>query len=118
MANDFATYYDDIQLVVNSEEICATVMRRLSILLTFLGQQEALRKRRPPSQGEEQAWAGAIFQIIARVGIYVISSQEKWDKFKKCVQEWLTICINVAHAGVPAAFNRKELSQEEVSLYT
>eukprot|EP00957_Ditylum_brightwellii_P181676 13839823-Ditylum_brightwellii.AAC.1 len=49
VANDLATDYDDIQLADNSEEMCATVMRCLSTLLTFLGQQDALRKRRPPS---------------------------------------------------------------------
>eukprot|EP00957_Ditylum_brightwellii_P040627 3074901-Ditylum_brightwellii.AAC.2 len=89
VANYFATYYDDIWLADNSEEMCATVLRCLSTLSTFFGQQEALMKRKPPSPGEDQAWAGAIFQIIAR--------------------EWLAICIDVAHAGVPAAFDRKEL---------
>eukprot|EP00957_Ditylum_brightwellii_P131259 10011316-Ditylum_brightwellii.AAC.1 len=109
VVNDFATYYDDIRSAGNSKEMCATVMRHLSTLLTLLGQQEVLRTRRPPSQGEEQAWADAIFQIIARMEIYVISSQKKWNTFKKYVQEWLAICINDAHAGVPAAFDRKEL---------
>eukprot|EP00957_Ditylum_brightwellii_P189170 14399524-Ditylum_brightwellii.AAC.1 len=57
-------------------------------MLNYLGQQEAARKTRPPSQ-RPGAWAGKICRSTTGQGLYALTTQEKWDKFKNIVRGWL-----------------------------
>eukprot|EP00957_Ditylum_brightwellii_P056240 4263176-Ditylum_brightwellii.AAC.1 len=64
-------------------------MHTVVCILQYLGQQDAAQKHCPYSQAPG-AWASAYFQIVQGVGIFVMLSQEKWDKLKGII----TTCLN------------------------
>ena len=86
MAGFFETYVDDIRSGGNSEDHCFRVSRQVAARTNYLGQQDAPRKRRRPSQSPG-AWSGAIIVNKGSEGLYVTCSQEKWDKGRSYVKE-------------------------------
>jgi hypothetical protein len=61
--------------------------RRAASKLNFLGIQDAPRKRQDSSQSPG-AWAGGGIQMT-KEGVFVLTSQEKWDKAKAQLEEVL-----------------------------
>ena len=84
LAAFFGTYIDDIQTGDGTEEECHNTTRRVAWRVNYLGQQDALRKRRAPSK-KPGAWSGAMCESISGKGLFVTCSQEKWDKAKEIV---------------------------------
>ena len=84
MAGFFGTYIDDIRTGDGSEKSCRKTTRRVASRTNYLGQQDAPRKRRPPSKNPG-AWAGAMCNSSSGVGLFVTCSQEKWNKAKEIV---------------------------------
>ena len=84
MAAFFGTYIDDIRTGDGSETGCRSTTRRVASRVNYLGQQDAPRKRRPPSK-KPGAWSGAMCESIEGKGLFVTCSQEKWNKAKGIV---------------------------------
>ena len=56
--------------------------------MSYLGLQDATRKRRPDSQAPGE-WTGSIIRSIDGVGLFVTVSQKKWDKARAMIDELL-----------------------------
>ena len=84
----FGTYIDDIRTGHGSEEVgCKLVSCQVWSRINYLGQQDAARKQGQPSK-VPRAWAGAKCVSIEGQGLYVLSTQGKWDKTKDIVERW------------------------------
>jgi hypothetical protein len=79
-AADFFFYVDDNRTTGNTEKEAWQAARRVASVCSYLGIQDAARKRRKASQ-TPGAWAGAVVSTDGE-GVYVSASQEKWDKAK------------------------------------
>jgi hypothetical protein len=104
IAGDFFTYIDDIRTCGQSDEHCWAVSRKVAVMCSYLGIQDAPRKRRAPSQ-TPGAWAGSSVAIM-KEGVAVTVSQEKWDKMKMMVNKWK------ARVDGKEDCNRKELESD------
>ena len=85
IAADFFCYIDDVRPCGASEEECWQAARRVASICSYLGIQDASRKRRPPSQAPG-AWAGSVVAVTPE-GPGVSVSQEKWDKTRRYIAE-------------------------------
>jgi hypothetical protein len=83
-AADFSLYVDDNRSVGNSRLEAKLATRRVASIGSYLGVQDASRKRRMASQ-TPGAWAGTVISTDG-IGVYVTVSQEKWDKSKGMIQ--------------------------------
>ena len=86
MASDFVCYIDDIRGLGGTERACRATTRRVASYINYLGQQDAPRKRRPPSK-EPGAWAGAMC-LSKPDGLYVTCTKAKWEKAKAMIEHW------------------------------
>ncbi len=78
---------DDVRSGASSEAMCRIATRRIASVVNYLGQQDAARKRRPPSQ-TPGPWAGAKCSSLAGDGLYVMSTQGKWNKAQNIISKW------------------------------
>lgn len=85
----FGTYVDGVRSRASSESMCHIATRRIASVVNYLGQQNAARKRRPPSQ-TPGPWAGAKCLFIAGDGLYVLSTQGKLEKAQNIISKWNT----------------------------
>lgn len=86
IAADFWTYIDDVRNSGPDEEECWRTGRRVASICSYLGIQDAARKRRPPTRAPG-AWAGTI--IKTKDGqIVLMVDQKKWDKTRNAIR-WL-----------------------------
>jgi len=93
IASFFETYMDDIRTGGASEALTWEASRRVASVVQYLGQQDAPRKRRPPSQ-TPGAWAGAMCLIDGKGNVLVTCSEEKWLKGKRWILAWHdAVCI-------------------------
>ena len=92
LASDFACYIDDIRGLGGTERVCRAATRRVASYVNYLGQQDAPRKRRPPSK-TPGAWAGAMC-LSKEDGLYVTCTQEKWNKAKAIIDYWMTTVVD------------------------
>eukprot|EP00957_Ditylum_brightwellii_P016718 1257883-Ditylum_brightwellii.AAC.1 len=70
------------------------------------GVQDAIRKHRPPML-RPGACAGAVFVVITDKGVYVTTTEAKWNKFVKYIEDWLAVCVDAENNGKKPEFNRK-----------
>ena len=75
----FTTYIDNIRSRASSEEACRRVSARIAARINYLGQQDASRKRGRPAQSP-CPWARGLIKTIPNKGIFVLTTQAKWDK--------------------------------------
>ena len=85
-ANDLKVYVDDVRPVGSSEQGCRQTRAHASKRTQYLGQQDAARKYRPPSQ-EPGPWCGA-FIAVRNENVWAYVSVEKWNKGKSYVNRW------------------------------
>ena len=85
MAAFFGSYIDDICTGDDSETGRRHTTRRVASRINYLGQQDAPRKRRPPSK-KSGAWLGAMCKSVSGKGLFVTYSQDKWDKAKEIME--------------------------------
>jgi hypothetical protein len=88
MASFYGTYIDDVRSGGSSELACRDASRRIASRINYLGQQDAVRKRGHAAKSP-RAWAGAKCIANAGDGLYVLSTEAKWDKSKTIVSKWL-----------------------------
>ena len=87
LATLLAIYVDDERIHASSEEKAWLAAHQLATRESYLGIQDAARKRRPPSQNAG-AWAGSIVKTNNKeVGVLV--SEERWGKTRKLIRKWL-----------------------------
>ena len=91
LASDFACYIDDIRGLGGTERVCRAATRRVASYVNYLGQQDAPRKRRPPSK-TPGAWAGAMC-LSKPDGLYVTCTQAKWDKARSIINYWMSTVV-------------------------
>jgi hypothetical protein len=89
IAADLFIFVDDLRPAGPGSKICWQAARRAGSVLSWLGIQDASRKRRDSSQSPG-AWAGSV--IRANIGgVFVLSDEEKWIKAKRQLQEVLEL---------------------------
>ena len=94
LAAFFRMYIDDIQAGDNTEKGCWMSTRRVASRVNYLGQQDAPRKRRPPTK-KPGVWSGAMCESVSGNGLFVTCSQEKCDKAKEIVLcRYLEVVLN------------------------
>jgi hypothetical protein len=82
---DFVSFVDDVRPTGPSKKECWIAGRRIGSMLSYLGIQDASRKRRDSSQSPG-AWSGCVVQTDG-VGVYVLALEEKWIKAKGLLNE-------------------------------
>eukprot|EP00957_Ditylum_brightwellii_P134291 10238654-Ditylum_brightwellii.AAC.1 len=86
-------------------------------MLNFLGQQEAARKTRPPVHPTPGAWTRKLFWNDSHLGLYILSSQEKWDRLKELIAGWYNMYFQpnastVLNICLEVLFDRKQMEKE------
>jgi hypothetical protein len=85
IASDVFIYVDDIRVTGPTEVEGWEAAKRVSGVLTYLGIQDAARKRREPRQ-DPGAWAGAVLRTDGDAPAVEVSL-EKWVKTKALIAE-------------------------------
>jgi hypothetical protein len=75
IANDFKIYVDDVRTIGAMYAECRQASQRVASILSFLGIQDAPRKRRDPSQ-TPGPWAGSIV-CTSQDAVFVTISKER-----------------------------------------
>jgi hypothetical protein len=91
MANDLKIYVDDVRTIGCSYNDCHQASRTVASIASFLGLQDAPRKRRDPSM-TPGPWAGSIVHTTAD-SVMLSISQERWTKVKAMIS-WIKDCCN------------------------
>ena len=92
LSSILAIYVDDERVQAPSYELAVLAARQVASRESYLGVQDAARKRRPPSQ-QAGAWAGSIIHTNnEEVGVLV--SNERWTKAREIIRLWLSIVEN------------------------
>ena len=86
-AGDLEVYVDDVRPFGPDEHSCHQVRQRAAQIIQYLGQQDATRKYRPPSQ-RPGPWCGA-FIATHDNDLWVYVSQEKWNKAQTIINNML-----------------------------
>lgn len=89
IASDCKTYVDDLRTIGASEQGARRATHLIETGLTYLGEQDSTRKRRPESQ-QPGAWSGSISLSIPNQGLYVKVSMEKWIRAQNIVRDLLS----------------------------
>ena len=91
IASDFATFVDDQRLAASGSKRMTEAGHALSSREAYLGIQDALRKLRAAGGTfYPGAWAGVVVFNDEKLGLVVLTSQEKWDRLKSICNKWLT----------------------------
>ena len=87
---DCKTFMDDSRGIGATRELCHEATHQVETLMSYLGLQDAARKRRPNSQTPGE-WTGSITLALEGVGLFVTVSQKKWDKCKAIISSLLEL---------------------------
>jgi hypothetical protein len=90
IASDVFLYVDDGRLTGHDEEQCWQAARRFCSMCSYLGIQDASRKRTTPSQ-TPGPWAGSV--VHTKDQLVALVSQKKWDKTKSMINELRELLI-------------------------
>ena len=88
IACDIFTFVDDERVSGATRELTWQAGHRLAYIQAYLGVQDAARKLRELSR-RGGAWAGSVVHTIPELGVCVLTTQEKWDRFKSIIEKWL-----------------------------
>ena len=103
VAGDLFIYIDDLRVTCPTKEECWEGAHQVCCRLTWLGLQDAPRKRSEVST-TPRAWAGSIVHTDNDT-VSVLIAQKKWLKAKKWI-EWMHSCLAVSER-----LNHKELER-------
>ena len=90
---NFEVYIDDIRICGYTLRECVKAARRIASWCNYLGIQDAPRKRRFPSR-IPGVWSGAKSTISTESGLYTCTTQAKWDKGKRILEDLKQEAIN------------------------
>ena len=85
IACDVKTFVDDYRTCGPTFADVQRATHKLETTMSYLGVQDAVRKRRPCTQTPGE-WTGAISLAIEDVGLFVTVSEKKWAKAKNILQ--------------------------------
>jgi hypothetical protein len=85
LAVDLFVFVDDVRPCGPTKAEAWQASRRAASLLNWLGIQDAARKRRDSTQ-HMGAWTGSVVRTDGN-DVYLLCSQEKWDKAKSLIAE-------------------------------
>jgi len=105
-ASDAKPYVDDIRVHGSTEEGTRKATRRTSSVTQYLGEQNADRKKRPPSL-VPGPWCGSFF-AVKDGSVFVYVSQAKWMKAKHYLISWLE---QVQLGGIKTQLDFKDLEK-------
>ena len=97
MAADLFSYIDDLRNTGPTAGECWDGLHQVCCRLTWLGLQDAPRKRNGPTQ-TPRAWAGSIIHSDQDL-VTVLVSEEKWDKTKRWIS-WVLDHVD-KQEGIP-----------------
>ena len=97
-AAEIVQYVDDVRIIAPTEELAWLCSSKMGKGLSFLGLQDAARKRRKPSQ-TPGAWAGATVSSngdVVKKGV----TKERWEKVKLKVR-WIADQMGLSDSFSP-----------------
>jgi hypothetical protein len=106
IASDIFTFVDDERVSGATRELSWQAGHRLAYIQAYLGVQDAARKLREADK-RGGAWAGFVVHTNPDVGVCVLTTEEKWLKFKGIIEKWL----NRLESG-EQQLNHKELQKD------
>mmetsp|Transcript_22806 Transcript_22806/g.34537 ORF Transcript_22806/g.34537 Transcript_22806/m.34537 type:complete len:256 (+) Transcript_22806:1963-2730(+) len=86
VATELHQYVDDLRITAKTKALAWRASSRVAKICSYLGLQDAARKRREPIQ-EPGAWAGAVVSTVHSQVLKGVT-QECWNKTKRKI-EWL-----------------------------
>ena len=89
IACDIFTFVDDERLTGATRELVWQAGHRLAYIQSYFGIQDAARKLRLACR-EGGLWSGAGVHTIPELGVCVLTSEEKWWRFKDIIAKWLS----------------------------
>ena len=84
---DVKCFVDDCQIMGPTKASTVLATHRLETRMSYLGIQDATRKRRKITQRPGE-WTGSIVVAVSNVGLFASVSQKKWDKVKAILKKW------------------------------
>ena len=108
-ASDVKTYVDDVRPFGSSESRCRVAGKKISKITQYLGEQDAPRKFRPPSQ-RPGPWCGS-FVAVENKCVFAYVSQKKWDKAKAYISGWRNIMVESRKNSTLAEYDHKLMEQ-------
>ena len=108
IAGDQKTYVDDTHTIGHDEENCDALMHQIETGMTYLGLQDATRKRRGSAQ-RPGAWAGSKIISIPGVGVFAQLPTSKWKKVQVILRKYL---VKFNSAESLPMFSFQELSED------
>ena len=87
IACDCKFFCDDFRITGPNELLTKQATHRLETTMSYLGVQDATRKRRKVTKRPGE-WTGSILITVTDVGLFVTISQKKWDRAKTIISKW------------------------------
>ena len=87
IACDCKFFCDDFRVIGPNEALTKRATHKLETTMSYLGIQDATRKRRKISQRPGE-WTGSIVLSIKDVGLFVTVSEKKWKRAKEILDRW------------------------------
>ena len=87
MACDCKFFCDDFRIMGPNESATKRATHKLETTMSYLGIQDATRKRRKVTQRPGE-WTGSIILTAKTLGLFVTVSQKKWDRARKLIFKW------------------------------
>jgi hypothetical protein len=101
-AADIAQYVDDVRVVAPTSDIAWRCSSAIAKTASYLGLQDAARKRRPQSQ-RPGAWAGATIAADTEVVTKAVT-QERWEKLQHKIR-WIAKQLGLTDKYTPENFD-------------
>ena len=100
IACDCKTFVDDLRSTGPTRELTKAATHQVETRMSYLGLQDATRKRRPITQ-QPGEWTGSVSLTVPGVGVFVTVSQSKWDKAKGLLHELAAQFENLGEGEMP-----------------
>ena len=107
IACDCKFFCDDFRVIGPDESSTKRATHKLETTMSYLGIQDATRKRRKISKRPGE-WTGSIVLSIKDVGLFVTVSQKKWNRAKEILHRWKEEFLNSNEPHL----NHKELEKD------
>jgi hypothetical protein len=108
IAMDIKWFMDDLRGIGANEELIQKGIHKLESTMSYLGIQDATRKRRKHGQHVGE-WVGAISVAVKDVGLFKTVSEKKWERAQGIISELLD---PFKEASDRPALNHKELERK------
>jgi hypothetical protein len=108
IASGLYCFMDDFRLAGPTEDLTKRCTHRLESRMSYLGIQDATRKRRPITQRPGE-WNGSIIIAVEGVGLFVTVTEKKWLKTRNILEK---LDQNWAKGKAATQINYKQLDRD------